>query len=116
MGRVIGRRVRVVVDRPLGSAHPNHSDLIYPVNYGFIPGLIAPDGEEQDAYILGPKAPLEQFDGIVRAVLIRDDDIETKWVVEPEDAYPLSDGEILAMVSFQEQFFRTRISREDADE
>ena len=113
---MIGATVRVIVDRPLGTYHPNHKNIYYLVNYGYIPDVFAPDGEEQDAYILGPKAPLEQFDGIVRAVLIRDDDIETKWVVEPEDAYPLSDGEILAMVSFQEQFFRTRISREDADE
>ena len=48
-----GSIVKVVVDRPMGSRHPEHTDLIYPVNYGYIEGIIAPDGEEQDAYILG---------------------------------------------------------------
>lgn len=48
---MIGTVVKVIVDRPLGSAHPKHNDLIYSVNYGYIPGIIAPDGEEQDTYI-----------------------------------------------------------------
>ena len=39
---MIGKVVKVIVDRPLGSAHPNHSDLIYSVNYGYIPTLFAP--------------------------------------------------------------------------
>ena len=50
---MIGKVVKVIVDRPLGSVHPNHSDLIYSVNYGYIPEVFALDGEEQDAYILG---------------------------------------------------------------
>ncbi len=49
---MIGSIVKVTVDRPIGSRHPIHKDLIYPVNYGYIEGIIAPDGEEQDAYIL----------------------------------------------------------------
>ena len=47
---MLGDIVTVTVDRPLGSCHPNHSDLYYPVNYGYVKGVIAPDGEEQDAY------------------------------------------------------------------
>lgn len=27
--------------------------MYYPINYGYIEGVMAPDGEEQDAYILG---------------------------------------------------------------
>ncbi len=50
---VIGDIVKVTVDRPLGSRHPKHKNIIYPINYGYIEGIIAPDGEEQDAYILG---------------------------------------------------------------
>ena len=55
---MIGNIVRVIVDRPLGSRHPKHKDIIYTVNYGYIPGVIAPDGEEQDAYILGVNEPI----------------------------------------------------------
>ena len=41
-----GGTVTVVVDRPLGSAHPVYPELIYPVNYGYVPGVPAGDGEE----------------------------------------------------------------------
>lgn len=30
----LGRTVQVTVDRPLGSAHPQYPDTVYPVNYG----------------------------------------------------------------------------------
>ena len=50
---MLGEIVTVTVDRPLGSFHPEHHDLYYPVNYGFIEGTLADDGEEEDAYILG---------------------------------------------------------------
>ena len=35
--------VTVTVDRPLGSCHPKHPDLYYPVNYGYIPGVMVPE-------------------------------------------------------------------------
>ena len=113
MNRIIGSYVHVVIDRPLGSAHPEHPGLIYGVNYGYIPGVIAPDGEEQDAYVLGPDRPLNEFSGIITAILVRDDDTETKWIVEQENAARLSDREILSAVHFQERFFRTRLLRYD---
>ena len=31
--------------------------MYYPINYGYIEGVMAPDGEEQDAYILGVNEP-----------------------------------------------------------
>ena len=49
---MLGKMVKVIVDRPLGSYHPEHKDMYYPVNYGYIEGILAGDGEEQDAYIL----------------------------------------------------------------
>ena len=57
---MLGSWVKVIVDRPLGSTHPQYQDLIYPVNYGYIEGTMAPDGEEQDAYILGIEVPLKE--------------------------------------------------------
>lgn len=44
---MIGKIVKVTVDRPLGSYHPKHKDIYYPINYGYIEGIIALDGEEQ---------------------------------------------------------------------
>ena len=106
----VGRRVHVVIDRSLGSAHPNHPDMIYPVNYGYVPGVLAGDGEEQDAYVLGVDAPVTAFDGVVIAVLHRNDDAEEKWVVAPEGV-DVSDGEILAKTHFTEQYFTTVLKR-----
>lgn len=76
---MIGQTVRVIVDRPLGSCHPEHQDLYYPVNYGYIEGIMAPDGEEQDAYILGVYEAVKEFTGRVIAIVHRLDDIEINW-------------------------------------
>ena len=105
---IIGETVTVTVDRPLGSCHPNYPDLYYPINYGYIEGIIAPDGEEQDAYILGVNVPAETFTGTVIAIIHRNDDVEEKWVIAPE-GLTFSKDEINAMVHFQEQFFDSHI-------
>ena len=103
-----GNIVKVVVDRPMGSRHPEHTDLIYPVNYGYIEGIIAPDGEEQDAYILGVDKPLKEFAGRVIAIIHRLDDIEDKWVVAPEGV-SFKREEIEREVHFQEKYFKHEV-------
>lgn len=105
---MLGDIVTVTVDRPLGSYHPEHPDMYYPVNYGYIEGVIAPDGEEQDAYILGVDVPVEKFTGRVIAVIHRFDDVEDKWVVAPEGVSFTKD-EIAEQVRFQEKYFQTEI-------
>ena len=60
---IVGTTVTVTVDRPLGSYHPEYKDMYYPINYGYIEGVMAPDGEEQDAYILGVNEPVGKFTG-----------------------------------------------------
>ena len=104
----LGNIVKVIIDRPLGSYHPTHKDIIYPVNYGYIPGVIAPDGEEQDAYILGVNEPVTEFVGKVIAVIHRLNDIEDKWVVVPEGRF-FTKEEITNSVAFQEKFFDIEI-------
>lgn len=105
---MIGDIVKVVVDRPLGSYHPKHKDIYYPINYGFIEGIIAPDGEEQDAYILGVDIPVNEFTGKIIAIIHRHDDVEEKWVVAPENRSFTKD-EILKQVEFQEKYFKSEI-------
>ena len=105
---MIGKIVKVVVDRPLGSYHPTHNNLYYPVNYGYIPELIAGDGEEQDAYILGIDTPLSKFMGKVIAIIHRKNDCEDKWVVAPENCF-FSEEDIFKAVNFQEQYFDIEI-------
>ena len=105
---MIGKIVNVVVDRPKGSYHPKYKDLYYTCNYGYVPGVPAPDGEAQDAYILGVEEPLAQFTGKVIAVIKRLDDVEEKWVVVPEGVQYTKE-EICALVNFQERFFKIDI-------
>ena len=100
--------VTVCIDRPLGSAHPDFANHIYPVNYGFIPNVFAPDGEEQDAYVLGVDVPLRSFCGERIAVIYREDDVETKWVVVPA-GMRLCAEQIMEQVLFQERFFHSRV-------
>ena len=105
---MIGDIVKVTVDRPLGSYHPKHKDMYYPINYGYIDGIMAPDEEEQDAYILGVDKPVDEFTGKIIAIIHRYDDVEEKWVVAPE-GQTFTVDEIKAQVAFQEQYFNSEI-------
>jgi inorganic pyrophosphatase len=107
----LGQTVKVAVDRPLGSRHPQHSHIYYLLNYGFVPGTLAPDGEGLDAYILGVFAPVDEFEGVCIAVLHRLDDDDDKLVVVPPGV-TYSDAQILALTEFQERFFQTVVLRE----
>ena len=110
MDRVIGKRVKGIVDRPMGSAHPNDPEMIYPINYGYVEGLFAEDGEEQDVYILGPDKPIKAFEGVVIAVYHRFNDVESKWIVSL-DGKDYSDEEIMQAIRFQEQYFEGELAR-----
>ena len=105
---VIGKTVTVTVDRPLGSYHPEHRDMYYPINYGFVEGIMAEDEEEQDAYILGVDVPVKEFVGKIIAIIHRDDDIEEKWVVVPLNK-SYTKEEIKKQVEFQEKYFKSEI-------
>lgn len=107
---MIGTIVKVTIDRPLGSHHPRYRDIIYPINYGYIAGTMAADGEEQDAYVLGVNTAVKEFIGKVIAIIHRYDDIEEKLVVAP-DGIDFSDEEIAKQVHFQEQYFDYIIKR-----
>jgi len=102
---LLGKRIHVEVDRPVGY---RHGDIVYPVNYGWVPGLMGGDGEEQDAYILGVNTPVTSFDGQVIAVAFRENDCEDKLIVAQEGTV-LHQGQIAKKIHFQEQFFDTHI-------
>ena len=106
---LLGQVVTVTIDRPMDSRHPERG-YVYPVNYGYVSGVIAPDGEELDAYLLGVDQPVESADGVVRAVIHRRDDDDDKLVVIPKGV-TLDDAEIKAAVDFQERFFVSEMVR-----
>ena len=101
---MIGMIVKVTVDRPMGSHHPDYPDLIYPINYGYIEGTLAADGEEQDAYVLGVNEPISEFCGRVIAVIHRHNDVEDKLVVAA-DGLEFTKNDILRLTHFQERYF-----------
>ena len=104
----LGQIVEVKIDRPLGSAHPKHLDLIYPVNYGFIPGVFGGDGEEMDVYLLGVDGPVFKSSAQIIAVVHRLDDEEDKLVGAPVGTH-FTKAEIKKSVAFQEQHFKTEV-------
>ena len=105
----LGRPVAVRIDRPLGSRHPRWG-FLYLANYGYVPGVIAPDGEELDAYVLGVEGALAEFSGRCIAIVHRLDDDDDKLVVVP-DGLCLSDDDIRAQTHFQERFFDSHVLR-----
>lgn len=98
---LLGHILTARIDRPVGYLH---GDILYPINYGYIPGLMGGDGEEQDAYILGISEPVDSFTGKVVGVIRRHDDEEDKLVLAPE-GQEYHQGQIAEAVHFQEQFF-----------
>lgn len=101
--------MRVVVDRPLGSKHPKHG-FVYEVNYGYVEGVKAPDGDDLDAYLLGIAEPVQEAEGVCVAVAHRRNNDDDKLIVVPKESY-FSDEEIMLAIRFQEQWFDTVIVR-----
>jgi len=103
----IGKKVKIKIDRPLGSRHPKWG-FIYPINYGFIPDTISGDGEELDAYLIGVFEQCESYEGICIAVLHRLEEDDDKLIIVPEGKR-YSKKQIEALVEFQERYFRYHI-------
>lgn len=102
---MLGEIVTVAVDRPIGY---QHGDIVYPINYGYLPGVMGGDGEEQDAYILGVDEPVQSFTGRVVGVIRRINDCEDKLVVAPM-GQEYHQGEIATATRFVEQYFVSTI-------
>ena len=107
---IIGKTVSGKIDRPLGSVHPKHPNIMYGVNYGYVEGVTAADGENQDIYLMGVSAPVKKFSGKVIAVYHRYNDIEDKWIVSA-DGRDYSDREIMQSIAFQERYFDGELFR-----
>lgn len=103
----LGKKVRVVVDRKMGSKHPKFG-FIYPVNYGYIENTKSPDGEDLDAYVLGIFEPIDFFVGEVIAYIERQDDDDPKLIVTPRGK-TYSREAIYALVEFQERYFKSEV-------
>ncbi len=105
----LGKTVRIGIDRPIGYVHHKGKyDLVYPINYGYIPGVLGGDGEEMDVYLLGVDTPVREFDAHIIAIVHRDNDVEDKLVGAPV-GITFTREEIASTVHFQEQYYKSRI-------
>ena len=106
----LGKKVRLAFDQPIGSSYAPHKIDSYPVNYGYVPGVLAQDGDDLDAYFLGTDKPLAEIEGICIAIIHRRNDDDDKLIVVPEGtAY--TDQEIMRQVSFQEHLYESEVVR-----
>jgi inorganic pyrophosphatase len=75
-------------ERAIGTAHPNYPELIYPLDYGYIEGTLAADGDGIDIWIssqgkrvlTGILCTLDTIDKDAEIKLMlgcSDDDVET---------------------------------------
>ncbi|WP_440895670.1 inorganic pyrophosphatase [Amphibacillus sp. Q70] len=100
-------KVKVIVDRPIG--YKDTYGNVYPLNYGYIPGIIGGDNEEQDVYIIRESNEiLSEFIGEVIAIAVRKDDVEEKWIVTDEKVR-YSEVELYKRIEFMEKYFNTEI-------
>lgn len=104
----LGKMVDISIDRPIGSIHPKHDDIIYPINYGFIPNVFGGDGEELDVYLLGVDVPVKAYRARIIGIVHRHNDVEDKLVAAPEGMIFTAEG-IAEAVRFQEQYYESEI-------
>ena len=100
--------VTIIIDRPMGTYHPKHSDLYYPINYGYIPGVLGGDGEELDVFLLGVDHPVETYTGRIIGIVYRADDVEDKLIMAPE-GMSFTAEEMAAAVHFQEKYYDSTV-------
>jgi len=105
----IGKKVHIEIDRPLGSVHPEHDNIWFCCNYGYVPGVLSKDDEELDAYLLGVFTPVSAYDGLCIGVIGRRDG-DDKLVVVPEGV-DYTDEQILALTEFIERFHDSYLVR-----
>ncbi len=105
----LGKQIDAMIDRPIGYVHTKgDKTLVYPVNYGYIPGVLGGDGEELDVYCLGVTASIDRFSGKVIAIVHRADDVEDKLVACLSDTdYDVLD--ICKEIYFQEKYYDTTV-------
>ena len=103
----LGKIVEIKTDRPLGYVKKGKGYVMtYPVNYGYIPGVIGGDGEELDVYLLGVNEPVTEYTAKVIAIAHRHNDNEDKLIAAPE-GISFTKDQIAEQIHFQEQYYDT---------
>lgn len=105
----LGKTVHIEIDRPVGYVHHKEKyDLIYPINYGYIPGVLGGDAEELDVYLLGVDEPVTEYDAHIIGAVFRTDDVEDKLISAPV-GMTFTKEQITEAVFFQERYHESRV-------
>ena len=71
----LGKTVTIEIDRPIGYVHhKGEKSLVYPINYGFIPGVLGGDGEVYEGEFINGK-----LSGYGKATLSSGNTLEGEW-------------------------------------
>ena len=109
----LGKTVTIEIDRPIGyEHHKGGKTLLYPINYGYIPGILGGDGEELDVFLVGVDTPVTTYTGRIIGIVYRADDVEDKLVMAP-NGVTFTAKEIARAVYFQEKYYQTTIRAAD---
>jgi len=108
--KFLGKQVDLEFDQQVGSSYKPHEIDSYPINYGYVPNTLAPDGDPLDAYLLSVYEPLEKGSGVCIAIIHRRDDDDDKLIVVPK-GIELTDEEIMKQVMFQEHLYDSVVVR-----
>ena len=105
----LGKVVDIEIDRPIGYVHQKENySLTYPINYGYISGVLGGDGEELDVYLLGVDEPVLKYTAKVIGIAHRENDVEDKLIAAPVGEI-FYQNEIYEAIHFQEQYYKTTI-------
>ena len=107
----LGQTVTIDIDRPIGYIHhKGEKTLVYPINYGYIPGVLGGDEEELDVFLVGVDAPVSEFTGRIIGIAYRADDVEDKLVMAPA-GMDFSVEEMTKAVYFQEKYYDSHVEK-----
>jgi inorganic pyrophosphatase len=93
-----------VIDRPKGSGHPTYPSIIYPIDYGYVPGTLGSDGEPVDVFVG------QAGNGLVGAIITvdyrrRDRELKLLFNCSPEEVYLVN-----GFINYDTRFMRGRLA------
>ena len=105
----LGKEVTIEIERPISYLHKKgEKTLIYPINYGYIPGVLGGDDEELDVFLVGVNTPVSSYTGKIIGIVYRSDDVEDKLIMAPIGK-SFSAKEMALAVHFQEKYYKSTI-------
>lgn len=106
---ILNKKITIEIDRPIGTLHPKRENVYYPINYGFVPGLMGGDDEEQDVYVIDSNVVKTSSEVKIIGIVIRLNDVESKWIGVEDEKLSYTINEIESIINFQEQYYEVII-------